>query len=53
MDVREKLASHLYRSALAVSPAAIVVARLTHPSGVTWDLGPGMIKVTIAGVSTS
>ncbi|MFL5900997.1 MAG: hypothetical protein ACJ75S_07335 [Solirubrobacterales bacterium] len=53
MDVREKLASHLYRSALAVSPAAIVVARLTHPSGVTWDLGPGMIKVTIAGISTS
>lgn len=53
MDVREKLAGHLYRSALALAPAPVTVVRLAHPQGVSWDLGPGLIKVTIAGVSTT
>lgn len=52
MDVREKLAGHLYRSGLATAPGAVTIARLSHPSGVTWDLGPGLIRVTIAGVTT-
>lgn len=53
IDVREKLAGHLYRSALEVAPLAIPVARLTAPGGVSWDLGGGMMKVTVAGASTT
>lgn len=52
-DVREKLAGHLYRSGLAVAPAPIVAARLAHASDLTWDLGGGVIKVTIGGITTS
>lgn len=46
MDVREKLASHLYRNALQVAPGAITLARLSHPLGATWDIGPGLIMTT-------
>lgn len=52
MDLREKLAGHLYRSALALSPMAIPVARLTHPSGVTWQLCATQVKFSIGGGPT-
>lgn len=49
MDLREKLAGHLYRSALALSPMSIPVARLAHPSGLTWELGTESVMFRIGG----
>lgn len=47
LDVRERLARHLYPSGLALAPMPIPVARLTHAAGVQWVLGNSQIVVTI------
>lgn len=42
MDIRDKLASHLYRGALQLDPLPVPALRLFHASGLSWRLADGV-----------
>lgn len=50
LDTRERLARHLYGSALDLDPDAAVALRIGHADGLTWHCEDGYLTVSVAGV---
>lgn len=51
LDTRERLAGHLYESALDLDPDAAIALRIGHPDGLTWHCADGYLTVVAGGVS--
>jgi len=49
LDTRQRLASHLYPSAIDISPDAAVALRIGHASGLTWRVQGDRLYLTIGG----
>lgn len=50
LDTRERLARHLYGSALDLDPDAAIALRIGHPDGLSWHCEDGFLTVTVGGV---
>jgi hypothetical protein len=51
LDTRERLAGHLYGSALDLDPDAAIALRIGHPDGLTWHCEDGYLTVVVGGES--
>lgn len=46
LDTRERLARHLYGSALDLDPGGEIAIRFGHPAGCTWDVNADRLRVS-------
>lgn len=53
LDTRERLARHLYSSALDLDPEAAIALRVGHADGLLWHCEDGYLNLTVGGVALS
>lgn len=51
LDTRERLARHLYGSALDLDPDASTALRIGHPDGLTWYCEDGFLVISVGGTA--
>lgn len=53
LDTRERLAKHVYGSALDIDPDAAVALRIDHASGLTWHIEDGYMRLKIGATTNA